>query len=116
MDLIENILIAALVYFAFEFAITLYQTYQTFQKAKQEVAQEIIDELDRMIPVKVEVHHNCYYFFHDTTDEFIVQGHNREEIISALVARYGNRKKLAVNSDDPIIKELLSNEEEKIKA
>jgi hypothetical protein len=116
MDLIENILTGLLIYFAFEFALTLYRSYQAFQLAKKEVAQEIINEIDRMIPVKVEVHHDCYYFFHDTTDEFILQGHNREEIIAALVARYGNQKKLAVNSDDPIIRELLGNEVEKIKA
>jgi len=43
------------------------------------------------------------YLFREDNQEFVVQGRTREEIISALRARFGEERRLVVNCDDETI-------------
>lgn len=113
MDLGDLILVL-LVVLAVQHLLEFIQAAKDVAKVQEDAVGEIEKEILRTIPVKVEVHYDCYYFFHELTDQFIVQGRDKDEIVTALRARYGKDKKIAVNVDDPVIQRFL--EQNKIDA
>lgn len=106
MDL-TDILLVLLAMWAIKEFIGFIEAARDLRQEQEKATGKLVKELLSMIPVKVERHHGCYYFFHELTDEFVVQGFNKQEVVAALKARYGTRKKLAVDSEDPVVKEFL---------
>lgn len=111
---VADLVLGLLLVVAFQKLWEFMQAAQEVKQQKEKLVEELVKEIEQSIPVKVEMHHGCFYFFHSETDQFIVQGHNREEVVTAFKARYGSRHRLAVDSEDPVIQKFLGNTKDKI--
>lgn len=81
------------------------------QKNEEEIA-ELEAELEkraRIIPVKVEIYHDCYYLFRDDNDSFVAQGRNVTELIENLRLRF-HRVSLDLVGGEPADVERLETE------
>jgi membrane-anchored protein YejM (alkaline phosphatase superfamily) len=57
------------------------------------------DVAENTIVVRVEKHGDDFYLFDETTDEFVAQGKNIEEIREVVYAKYRGKKNIAVRKD-----------------
>jgi len=116
--LIDTILTAMIVGLAAQLIWQVICLYLTYRELDQVVEQRIGEEIKRIfIPCTVEQHGDVLYLFREDNQEFVVQGRTREEIISALRARFGEERRLVVNCDDESICEKLgmkSEDEEEV--
>ena len=70
-----------------------------FKKLEEQAAQEQPDVADNTIVVRVEKHGDNFYLYDETTDEFVAQGKNMEEIREVVYAKYRGKKNIAVRKD-----------------
>jgi hypothetical protein len=102
--LFDTILTAMLVGLAAQLIWQVISLYFTYRELDQLVETRISQEIERIfIPCTVEQHGDVLYLFREDNQEFVVQGRTREEIISALRARFGEERRLVVNCDDETI-------------
>lgn len=73
-------------------------------RAQQHLQQQIIEDVSKDVPIKVEQHSGCYYAFHEQTDEFLGQGEDYVTLLTALQRKLGN--KATVNLTYDVAKEI----------
>ena len=66
-----------------------YTAVRKINKMLQQVEQESKKEPNK-ISVKIEKHNDVFYLFNMDTDEFLIQGKDKEEIQTNLKRRFGN--------------------------
>jgi|688.fasta_scaffold05609_17 hypothetical protein len=81
-------------------------------KKNNEVREEIGDliakaqeELKKVLVVRVEKHGEMFYLYNQTSNEFICQGKDLQEVRKAYLLRYPNKRALVDDGKDLLFKE-----------
>ena len=72
----------------------------------EEVSQDL--ELERLIPLTVEVVDNQYFCYNSITQDFVCQGVNLVEIVKKFKQRYPEKSAAIYNGDETAVRTLKS--------
>ena len=67
-----------------------YTAVRKMQKMMKRAEEETSKPPINKITVNIEKHNNMFYLFNKETDEFVIQGKTKEEILENLKKRFGN--------------------------
>lgn len=85
------------------FMYLIFRFMKAFNDAKEEQINEKIKQIEQYVHiVKVEKHGEFYFWYDETTNDFLAQGKNEEEIIKVLRERFPRHHFIFMNDDDMI--------------
>lgn len=87
----------------------LQQEQQRLREQEAQLVEEMLKAAPETVPVKVEIHHDCFYLFREDNDSFVAQGRDAEELIQNLRYRF-QRINLDLVGGEPADLERLENE------
>ena len=78
-------------------------------RLEQELEEVMSDlELEKLIPLTVEVVDNQYFCYNSITKDFVCQGSNLVEIVKKFKQRYPNKSAAIYNGDETAVRTLKS--------
>jgi hypothetical protein len=108
MDIIEFIVDSLLIFVTIQIGLTLIK-WIIQRRTNSELAEVSDDlELERLIPLTVEVVEDQYFCYNSITQDFVCQGTNLVEIVKRFKQRYPEKSAAIYNGDETAVRTLKS--------
>jgi predicted RNase H-like HicB family nuclease len=66
--------------------------------------EAVLEQTERSIPARVELHNNVFFVYNNNTNEFMAQGNSITELRERIKARWGQNRVSVVAGDDQALK------------
>jgi hypothetical protein len=108
MDIIEFIVDSLLIFVTIHIGLTLvaWAVRRRVASELDEVSNDL--ELERLIPLTVEVVEDQYFCYNSITQDFVCQGVNLVEIVKRFKQRYPDKSAAIYNGDETAVRTLKS--------
>ena len=108
MDIMEFIVDSLLIFVTIQIGLTLIK-WIIQRRTNSELAEVSDDlELERLIPLTVEVVEDQYFCYNSITQDFVCQGTNLVEIVKRFKQRYPEKSAAIYNGDETAVRTLKS--------
>ena len=108
MDIMEFIVDSLLIFVTIQIGLTLIK-WIIQHRTNSELAEVSDDlELERLIPLTVEVVEDQYFCYNSITQDFVCQGTNLVEIVKRFKQRYPEKSAAIYNGDETAVRTLKS--------
>ena len=108
MDIMEFIVDSLLIFVTIQIGLTLIK-WIIQRRTNSELAEVSDDlELERLIPLTVEVVEDQYFCYNSITQDFVCQGVNLVEIVKRFKQRYPEKSAAIYNGDETAVRTLKS--------
>jgi len=108
MDIVEFIVNTFLIFIAIRVGLTMmtWLVRQRIDSGLDEVSKDL--ELERLIPLTVEVVEDQYFCYNSITQDFVCQGTNLVEIVKKFKQRYPDKSAAIYDGDETAVRLLKS--------
>ena len=108
MDIMEFLVDSLLIFVTIQIGLTLIK-WIIQHRTNSELAEVSDDlELERLIPLTVEVVEDQYFCYNSITQDFVCQGTNLVEIVKRFKQRYPEKSAAIYNGDETAVRTLKS--------
>ena len=108
MDIMEFLVDSLLIFVTIQIGLTLIK-WIIQRRTNSELAEVSDDlELERLIPLTVEVVEDQYFCYNSITQDFVCQGTNLVEIVKRFKQRYPEKSAAIYNGDETAVRTLKS--------